>query len=54
MPEMWFMKIVYPQPIKPHSQFTADVPVWVSSVGLEWLYRFLLKFELLLKGDLDK
>lgn len=31
------------------SQLTIDVPQWVSSMGLEWLYEILLRFEELLR-----
>lgn len=30
-------------------QLAVDLPQWVSTMGLEWLYEILLRFEALLK-----
>ncbi|NJR66987.1 MAG: hypothetical protein HC772_19445 [Leptolyngbyaceae cyanobacterium CRU_2_3] len=44
------MKIVYQNLVEQQLDPTAPVvPVWISSLGLEWLYNLLIKVEALCK-----
>ncbi|MBW4661322.1 MAG: WecB/TagA/CpsF family glycosyltransferase [Drouetiella hepatica Uher 2000/2452] len=47
------MKTLYSNPNKLHSR-SAAMPQWISSMGLEWLYKLVLKLELLFKSSVHK